>query len=146
MRATSWGFKSPLAHSIDPKPRATGDVNWLAVIVATILYWVVGAVWYAPPVLGREWQKAGGVVVQEGVRPGPSLYVGTLVANFLSVVATAMIATSTGASDVGDGLVLGLVLGVGFGAAFALLGAVTETKPNARLGSRSTPDTTSWAC
>ncbi len=47
-----------------------GDLNWLAVIVAAIAYFVLGAIWYAPPVLGNAWMRAGGVEMPEGERPG----------------------------------------------------------------------------
>lgn len=29
-----------------------GDLNWLAVVVAAIAYFALGALWYAPPVFG----------------------------------------------------------------------------------------------
>ena len=34
-----------------------GDLNWLAVIVATIAYFALGAVWYAEFAFGRAWQR-----------------------------------------------------------------------------------------
>jgi Protein of unknown function (DUF1761) len=37
-----------------------GDLNWLAVIVATLAYFFLGALWFAPPVFGSTWQKTGG--------------------------------------------------------------------------------------
>lgn len=30
-----------------------GDLNWLAVVAATLAYFALGAVWYAPPIFGR---------------------------------------------------------------------------------------------
>ena len=32
---------------------ALGDLNWLAVIVAAIAYFALGAIWFAPPVFGK---------------------------------------------------------------------------------------------
>jgi hypothetical protein len=37
---------------------AFGDVNYLAVIVAAIAYFALGAIWYIPPVMGRAWQAS----------------------------------------------------------------------------------------
>lgn len=36
------------------------EVNWIAILLATLSTMVVGAVWYAPPVFGRAWQKLTG--------------------------------------------------------------------------------------
>jgi hypothetical protein len=33
------------------------EVNWLAVVLATISSMVVGTIWYARPVFGDKWQK-----------------------------------------------------------------------------------------
>jgi uncharacterized protein DUF1761 len=109
---------------------ALNDVNWLAIIVATLAYWILGAIWYAPPVFGRAWRRASGNVAQEGVRPGPALYIGTLLANFVMVVATGALAVATGSTEVSDAIVLGVVVGVGYAVALLLLGAVTETHPS----------------
>ena len=36
------------------------DLNWLAVFVAALAYFAIGAVWYAPGLFGRTWAAAGG--------------------------------------------------------------------------------------
>lgn len=33
------------------------EINWLAVVFATIASMVVGSIWYMPPVLGKMWMK-----------------------------------------------------------------------------------------
>jgi hypothetical protein len=54
---------------------ALGDLNWLAVIVAALAYFAIGAVWYAPPVFGKAWMAAGGMAMPEaGTRPSPAIY------------------------------------------------------------------------
>lgn len=35
---------------------ALGQINWLAVIVATIVYFALGALWYSPVAFGKPWQ------------------------------------------------------------------------------------------
>jgi hypothetical protein len=32
------------------------DLNWPAVIVAALAYWVLGAIYYSPPLFQRQWQ------------------------------------------------------------------------------------------
>ena len=37
------------------------SINWLAVIVATVIYFALGAVWFAPQTpIGRAWVSASG--------------------------------------------------------------------------------------
>jgi hypothetical protein len=37
-----------------------GQLNWPAVIVGTIIYFAIGAVWFTPMAFGRPWQRAIG--------------------------------------------------------------------------------------
>lgn len=106
-----------------------GDLNWLAVIVAAVAYFALGGLWYAQAVFGKAWQRASGIRVPEGQRPGAAFYVIPLITCFLSTLATAMIAASTGSSTVGDAIVLGLVVGVGYALALALLDAAFSNRP-----------------
>ncbi|MGH2654288.1 MAG: DUF1761 domain-containing protein [Actinomycetota bacterium] len=106
-----------------------GDLNWLAVIVATLAYFLLGAVWYAQAVFGKAWQRSGGMTVEPDQRPGAAFYIIPLITCFLMTLATAMIAATTGSSTVGDAIVLGLVVGVGFAASLSLLGSAFGNYP-----------------
>jgi hypothetical protein len=106
-----------------------GDLNWLAVIVATLAYFLLGAVWYAQAVFGKAWQRSSGITIEEGQRPGAVFYIIPLITCFLAVLATAMIAATTGSSTVGDAIVLGLVVGVGFAGSLSLLGSAFGNYP-----------------
>jgi uncharacterized protein DUF1761 len=110
-----------------------GDVDWLAVLIAAGAYFIIGAVWYAPPVLGNAWMQAGGMErPAEGERPGPAIYVVPLIGSILSAIALGMIAVATKTDTIGEGVVLGLVIGVGFAVSIALVTATFESnKPNA---------------
>jgi hypothetical protein len=112
---------------------ALGDLNWLAVIAATVAYWILGAIWYARPVFGRAWLRAGGIEIPEGQRPGPSVIIVPLIANFLAVVATGMLATATGSADAADAVVLGIVVWAGYVIGLTLLGATFDRRPNAAV-------------
>jgi Protein of unknown function (DUF1761) len=106
-----------------------GDLNWLAVIVGTIAYFMLGALWYSPVFLGKPWMRAVGMDQSEMEQgPGPSVYIAPLVGYFISAVATGMIAAATGSTTVGDGLVLGLVVGIGYSAVVAGLTATFSPK------------------
>ena len=89
------------------------DLNWLAVLVAALAYFAIGALWYAPPVFGRPWMAAGGMTMpEEGTRPSPAIYLTPLVGSVLSSVALAMLAEATGTDTLQRGIVLGLVAAI----------------------------------
>lgn len=102
-----------------------GDLNWLAILVAALAFFALGAVWYQPKVMGGRWMKAAGVDPAKA-SPNPWIFVGTLVAYFLMALVLAMIAQGIGASSFGDGLALGLFTGVVFVAAQAWVNAAYE--------------------
>lgn len=107
-----------------------GDLNWLAVIVAAIVYMALGAIWYQPFAFGRIWSEASGVPMPEpGESAPPTIYLSPLIAYFLSTVATAMLARATGSDTLGHAIVLGIVVGVGYVAALTMVGATFEPKP-----------------
>jgi hypothetical protein len=104
-----------------------GEVNYLAALVAAIAWFILGAIWYAPPVLGRAWQRSAGVEVPEG-GPNPGVFVVTFVAYFVAAVVTAALAVLTGSTTVYDGIGLGVTVGVGYALALIAIGATYERK------------------
>jgi hypothetical protein len=104
------------------------DLNWLAVLVAALAYFAIGALWYAPPVFGKVWAAAGGFALPEpGTRPNPAIYLTPLVGSLLSAIALGMIAKASGTDTFEEGIVLGLVVAVGFAISIALVTAQFET-------------------
>jgi hypothetical protein len=103
---------------------ALGDVRWLALIVASVGAYVVGAAWFAPSVLGTVWARDvarySGTTTDDVARRAAEPAV--LAQWFLSVLVTALtielVVQATGADGAAEGAVLALVLGAGVGAAF----------------------------
>jgi hypothetical protein len=111
-----------------------GDLNWLAVIVAALAYFVIGAAWYAPAVFGNVWTRAGGLEMPEGQRPNPIVFLTPLVGSVLAAIALGMLADATQTDTIGEGVVLGLVTGVGFAIGISFVTAQFEaSKPNRML-------------
>jgi hypothetical protein len=104
------------------------EVNYLAALVAAVAWFVLGAIWYAPPVLGRAWQRAAGIEVPQG-GANPGMFVVTFVAYFVAAVVTAAIAELTASTSVYDGIVLGIMVGVGYALTLTAIGATYERKP-----------------
>jgi hypothetical protein len=111
------------------------DLNWLAVLVAALAYFAIGAVWYAPSLFGKAWMAAGGMTPPEaGSRPSPAIYVTPLVGSVLSAIALAMLAKATGTDTLQRGIVLGLVVAIGFAVSIIFVTARFESqKPKPML-------------
>ena len=105
-----------------------GDLNWLAVLVAALAYFAIGAAWYAPPVFGKMWMAAGGMTMPEAARPSPAIYLTPLIGSLLSAVALAMLATASATDTFGEGIVLGLVVAIGFAVSIAFVTAQFESQ------------------
>jgi hypothetical protein len=96
------------------------DLNWLAVVVATLAAFAVGSVWYAPPVFGRIWAAqvtrwTGRTEEELGEGGAAPALAKWLVGMFVNAVVLALALEAMGGDSIGDGIVAGLVLGLGFG-------------------------------
>lgn len=104
-----------------------GQINYLAVLVAAVAYFLLGAVWYSPLLFSKPWQRA--LAVEPPERPPVSLFAVTFVAYFVTALAMAFLAGATGAATVGAGALLGLITGTGFALTILLVGGVYEQRP-----------------
>jgi hypothetical protein len=105
-----------------------GDLNWLAIVVATIAWFAFSAIWYSVPPLSGAWQRASKVDMTSGGPPLAVLFIPTLIGYFVTTVVIALIVSAIGANEVMDGVWLGVALGVGFGVVGALVSQVYEQK------------------
>lgn len=104
-----------------------GDLNWLAVIVAAIAWFAFSAIWYSVPPLSNAWMRAAKVTPGDGP-PLVTLLVPTFIGYLVTTVVIALLARAVGASELIDGLSLGIVLGIGFGVIGALVVQIYEQK------------------
>jgi Protein of unknown function (DUF1761) len=114
-----------------------GDLNWLAVIVATVLYFALAGPWFAEATLGPAWRRSIGWDKAPGQRLGPAYYIGPLATCLVAVTAIATLADATGSTSVTEGIALGLVVGVGIVSAILFVtGALdpTRARPAAWFG------------
>jgi hypothetical protein len=104
------------------------DINWLAVLVAAIAWFVFSAIWYSIPPLSKAWAKAAKVDV---TGEGPAL-VTLLIPTFFGYVVTtiviALLVKGLGVTEVDTAIALGATLGLGFGVIGALVNQLYEQK------------------
>ena len=95
-----------------------GDLNYLAVIVAAVASFALGAGWYG--VFAKPWMEETGIT-REMVAENPAEtykgYATAAVAWVVAALALSMLVQLTGADGIVDGLWLGLIAGIGLVAA-----------------------------
>lgn len=106
-----------------------GDLNWVAVVVAGIVYYALGALWYSPVAFAKPWMRSIGWDPAQGApKMGVGDVVGPLLAYVVAAVAVGMLAVGTTSDTFGEGLVLGLITGVGVAGVLAYVTAVFDPK------------------
>lgn len=87
------------------------DIDWLAVLVAAIAYFIIGSIWYSNALVGRQYREAIGA---EDGPPDVSAMVINFVGWFVTAAALAWFFAAIGVDDVVDGMLWGLVAAIGF--------------------------------
>ena len=108
-------------------------INWVAVIVAILGYFLLGALMFARETpIGRAWVAASGYESPTtGVWASQAFYLLPALTCLVSVVATALLVRATGTDTLAEGIVLGLVVGIGYAVAILLNTAAFEfAKPD----------------
>lgn len=86
-------------------------VNWVAVIVAAIASFGIGAIWYSPLMFTKAWLRESGVDPARGRNANMPLMMGT--AFVLVLLATAVFAMFLGPNvDFGSGALYGFLAGL----------------------------------
>ena len=80
-----------------------------AIVVATVAWFAFSAVWYSVPPLSKAWQRASKVDMSTEAHLSPSSFIPTLIGYFVTTVVIALIAKGIGATEVADGIALGVV-------------------------------------
>ena len=106
---------------------ALADLSWLAIGVATLAYYLLGALWFTP-LFGRAWDGATGHRRGRGERVGTAYYVVPLVSALLVTVAMGVL-LGVGPGRTSDALALGLVVGLGVAVAVSVNNALTPNTP-----------------
>lgn len=108
---------------------AFSQINWLAVVIATVTSAVLGGLHFGA-LVGRSYLRVLGREGQAAPRPTPVAAVGPLVCGFLVVLASAVLVAALGLSTVGDAVVFGLVVGIGYLLAMTVQIAINPNFPH----------------
>ncbi len=103
------------------------DINWLAVIAATVVNMIVGFVWYSPPLFAKPWSKLTGRKMEE-MGDGSTSYVITTVGAFLQAFILAhFVAMTAYFYPTYSNVSVGLLTGAWAWLAFMAIPALTNT-------------------
>ncbi len=92
------------------------NLDYFAVLVSAIAYFLAGSAIFAPPVLGRAWQRASGIDPQQlaSKRHPVTAFVGAFLAALVNCFVLAEVLDFTGAQTVPQALGMALFLWSGF--------------------------------
>jgi hypothetical protein len=107
---------------------AITGIDWLAVGVATIAYYLLGAVWFSP-LFGKVWDASLGFERPPRHRFPPAYYVIPLVGSLIVTIATAALVVWLDIDRLSDAAALGALVGVGYAGAISFTNALTPTIP-----------------
>lgn len=105
-------------------------LNYWAVVVAAAAYWVLGALWYSPPLFARVWMKGVGKS-EEQVKAdfSPLKYLWSFITAFVASYGLARLMLWTGAGSIGDGFQVGLLVGVSIVFVTVAMHDIMENRP-----------------
>lgn len=89
-------------------------LNWLAIGVAALSAFALGAIWYGP-LFGKAWQTLSGLTDEDIQQGHPAaIYGGAFVLNIVAAFAMGMILQLHPSPDVSSGFNVGLLIGLAF--------------------------------
>lgn len=94
------------------------EFNLVAIIIATIVNMVLGAVWYSPVLFSKPWVKLSGVSMDKMSKTaGQRGYLVSFIGSLVTAIILDYLITLTGLVDLSQGIRIGFVAGLGFLAA-----------------------------
>lgn len=80
------------------------SVNYLAVVVAAIALFVLGAIWYSPALFGKRWMSLVGRTVEQLKQGVAIAYIGGFLASVIMALVLSYLIRGTGAGDAVAGM------------------------------------------
>lgn len=106
------------------------NLNWLHVLVATIAYFALGAIWYGP-LFSKAWIKGHNINVSDPhMKKGvAAIMIGSFVFFFIITTAMAIIYSMIGVADAEHAIKWGLFFGFGFAIPVISINSLYLKKP-----------------
>ena len=89
------------------------DINWFAVIVSTLIFAVIGGVYFTALVT-KPYAVALGNVGKQLPKPGAIVIVGPIASALVVVITSAVLLRALSVETLGNGIAFGLIVSVGY--------------------------------
>ena len=109
------------------------NINWLAVLVAAIAYFMLGAVWYSKALFGNKWAAAVGLDMNDPDKSKgmAKMMIGTFVLILVTCIGLALLINRLDLSILASGLKLGAITGICFATTAVAISFIYESRPTA---------------
>jgi hypothetical protein len=105
-------------------------VNYLAILVSAVIWWVIGALWYSPVLFGNRWMQITGMTGEMAAQMSPFLvYAMPLVAYLIACYVLAYAVGYANARSAGSGAMVGFWNWLGFVGAIMFVTIGFQNKP-----------------
>jgi len=88
----------------------TSNVNWLAVILGTLISFLIGWLWYSPILFGKKWAEGSGVELASA----SSMPIAAMITQFVSTFFLALLVGITAAQNALATIILVVLTVAGF--------------------------------
>lgn len=105
------------------------ELNWLAIILATLAYFILGAVWFTP-LFGKAYDRALDSKRAKGQKWPAIYYAGPFISALVTTTATAVLLYAVHVEQMSDALLLGLIVGVGYAMSISFNNAINPKTPH----------------
>lgn len=109
------------------------DINWLAVLVATLAYFILGAIWYSKALFAPKWAKLVGIQMNsEASKKGlGAMMMGSFILIIVTCIALALLVVRLDLFVLASGIKLGLITGICFATTAVSISFIYEKRPTA---------------
>lgn len=104
------------------------ELNIVAVLVASLVYFFLGALWYSPALFGPLWIKLSNISPDKS-KSIAGLMVATYLLNLVISFAIAYLVITSSSAGMGGGLCLGVLIAFGLIATTMAINALYSEKP-----------------
>ena len=102
-------------------------INIWAILVITVIYFILGALWYSPLLFGKIWAKVMNYNLDE-LEMKPINFIGASIAAFVATFFLALLLEIIGTYNVFTGILVALIVGIGFVLTIGIYDVLYENK------------------
>ena len=97
------------------------SLSWMAVIVAAIVYFILGGLWYSPLLFADAWMKQINKTADDFDKPNPVIFLYSFILQLIATISLGLFISAMAIDTAVNGAIIGF--GAGSGLLFTLSGA-----------------------